>query len=157
MEALNGVIYGTKDNPLPKNAASLVRERGYICVRSAALGDTVYLCRDTGAVEEVSALPGYHGEACYTMDELRELQGRSAEFLSNVHLVKKAFDATLVESRDIWRPMFRVWLKDNMRLTVTHSVGTTVEDAKLMAEQEYGEDLLSVEEIAWPEHGWVPA
>jgi hypothetical protein len=149
--------YGTENNPMPQNAARLVCERGYIRVQSKALGEVVYWCRDHRAVEAVRAIPYYQGEVCYTISELKELRGRGAEFIANVHLVKKTFDATLVETRDTWRPMFRLWLKDNRWLIVTYSAGTTVEEAKLMAEQEYGEDLLSVEEIAWPEHGWVPA
>ena len=78
-----------------QEALAAVKRGESVLVASATLGEAIYWAPDGEAAERIKRVPDYQGEVCYTLAELRELTGKSPEFLRGIHQFKKIFGATL--------------------------------------------------------------
>jgi hypothetical protein len=85
-----------------QEALAAVKRGDVARIVSATLGESVYWVRDEETAKWIKREPvlamlyDYQGEVIYTLAELRELSGKSPEFLREIHRVKKFLGATLV-------------------------------------------------------------
>jgi hypothetical protein len=84
-----------------QEALAAVKRGDVARIVSTTLGESVYWVRDKETAERIKREPvlallyDYRGEVIYTLAELRELAGKSPEFLRGIHQFKKTFGATL--------------------------------------------------------------
>jgi hypothetical protein len=78
-----------------RQALAAVKRGDVAQIVSATLGESVYWVQDEETAERLTRAPGYQGEVCYTLAELRDLTGQSPELLRDIHQFKKTFRATL--------------------------------------------------------------
>jgi hypothetical protein len=84
-----------------REALAAIKRGDVVRIVSDTLGESVYWVRDEETAERIKREPvlallyDYRGEVIYTLAELRELAGKSPEFLRGIHQFKKTFGATL--------------------------------------------------------------
>lgn len=65
---------------------------------SGVLGEMVWWTRDEQTAEVLKQDPRYQGEVIYALAELVQIQGKSLEFLRDIHRFKKEFGARLAKA-----------------------------------------------------------
>ncbi len=66
---------------------------GPVRIRSGTLGKVVYWVRDQKAADELKCQGGT--DVCYTLAELRQIQGKTPELLRGIHRYKRQYGAIL--------------------------------------------------------------
>ena len=112
-------------SPEQRRAMWATVERGFPArIRSGTLGEVVYWVHDQQAADELKQ-QGIT-EVRYTLAEVREIQGKSPDFLREIHRIKREFNATL--QRTSPKPVLqagRVFLAGNSERAVNGGLLTT--------------------------------